>query len=166
MKFASSLSAFFEFWRAGVSTWRSNANHIILIQNNSCLFCLITVIKTTADASIMSRAFACIADVLGLKAENQGGLRSGPAANSLWNKGLTLLEVTSKNSPILFLYFISFNFLKLSVTLEYFHFYFDIWAGPKELIWIFEEVLNTVCFISHFFTICCFTAQKLNLIKA
>ena len=41
----------------------------------------------------MSRAFACIADVLGCKSENQGGLRSGPAANSLWKKGLTLLEV-------------------------------------------------------------------------
>ena len=56
-------------------------------------FLTTTVIKNTNDASVMSRAFACIADVLGCKAENQGGLRSGPAANSLWKKGLTLLEV-------------------------------------------------------------------------
>ena len=54
-----------------------------------------TVIKTSQDASVMSRAFACIADVLGCKAENQGGLRSGPAANHLWKKGYSLLEVSS-----------------------------------------------------------------------
>jgi len=51
------------------------------------------VIRTADNASVMSRSFACIADVLGCKANNSGGLRSGPAANFLWKKGLALLEV-------------------------------------------------------------------------
>ena len=51
------------------------------------------MIKTSNDASVRSRVFACIADVLGCKAKNRGGLRSGPAANHLWKKGLLLLEV-------------------------------------------------------------------------
>ena len=68
-----------------------NAELHLLCPKIISLFVL--VIKTSNDASVMSRTFACIADVLGCKADNNGGLRSGPAANFLWKKGLTLLEV-------------------------------------------------------------------------
>ena len=42
---------------------------------------------------MISRAFACIADVLGSKAAGQGGLRSGPAANKDWELGYKYIKV-------------------------------------------------------------------------
>ena len=42
---------------------------------------------------MLSRTLACIADIIGVKANNKGGLRSGPAANLSWQEGLELLKV-------------------------------------------------------------------------
>eukprot|EP00795_Rhopilema_esculentum_P010877 gene10877-19700_t len=42
--------------------------------------------------AVLSRTFACIADIIGDKAQNKGGLRSGPASNLSWQKGFELLE--------------------------------------------------------------------------
>ncbi|NXX78416.1 FUK kinase, partial [Urocolius indicus] len=50
------------------------------------------VASTAGDAGIAARALACIADVLGCMAQGEGGLRSGPAANSEWAPAFALLE--------------------------------------------------------------------------
>ncbi|XP_061863237.1 L-fucose kinase isoform X2 [Colius striatus] len=50
------------------------------------------VASTAGDAGIAARALACIADVLGCMAQGEGGLRSGPAANSEWASAFALLE--------------------------------------------------------------------------
>ncbi|XP_035193004.1 L-fucose kinase isoform X1 [Oxyura jamaicensis] len=44
------------------------------------------------DAGVAARALACIADVLGCLAHGEGGLRSGPAANSQWASAFRRLE--------------------------------------------------------------------------
>jgi len=44
------------------------------------------------DRAVLSRTLACIADAIGVKANNKGGLRSGPAANLAWQEGLELLK--------------------------------------------------------------------------
>ena len=41
---------------------------------------------------ILCRVFSCIADMLGIMAEDAGGVRGGPAANVFWNHALSLLE--------------------------------------------------------------------------
>ena len=43
--------------------------------------------------AVLSRTLACIADLIGAKADGKGGLRSGPAANLAWQEGFQLLEV-------------------------------------------------------------------------
>ena len=40
-----------------------------------------------------ARTLANIADILGCMAGPAGGLRSGPAANTIWSKAFRLLEV-------------------------------------------------------------------------
>lgn len=45
------------------------------------------------QAGIAARTLANIADVLGCMAGPKGGLRSGPAANTVWSKAFKLLEV-------------------------------------------------------------------------
>uniref|UniRef100_A0A914XFS8 L-fucokinase domain-containing protein n=1 Tax=Plectus sambesii TaxID=2011161 RepID=A0A914XFS8_9BILA len=42
---------------------------------------------------IAGRAMSCVADVLGILANNQGGLRSGPAANKEFVEALSMLQV-------------------------------------------------------------------------
>lgn len=42
--------------------------------------------------AVLSRTLACIADLIGAKADGKGGLRSGPAANLAWQEGFQLLE--------------------------------------------------------------------------
>ncbi|KFP19644.1 L-fucose kinase, partial [Egretta garzetta] len=54
-------------------------------------FCFL-VASTAGDAGIAARALACIADVLGCMAQGEGGLRSGPAANSEWASAFRCLE--------------------------------------------------------------------------
>ncbi|XP_023564926.1 L-fucose kinase isoform X4 [Octodon degus] len=44
------------------------------------------------DPGVAARALACVADVLGCMAEDQGGLRSGPAANPEWVRPFSYLE--------------------------------------------------------------------------
>ncbi|XP_066860813.1 L-fucose kinase isoform X4 [Anser cygnoides] len=50
------------------------------------------VASTADDAGVAARALACIADVLGCLAHGEGGLRSGPAANSQWASAFRRLE--------------------------------------------------------------------------
>ncbi|XP_057317332.1 L-fucose kinase-like isoform X1 [Hydractinia symbiolongicarpus] len=50
------------------------------------------IMRNSNHPAIISRTFACIADVLGAKANGQGGLRSGPAANYSWKKGLDMIR--------------------------------------------------------------------------
>ncbi|NXI71651.1 FUK kinase, partial [Anseranas semipalmata] len=50
------------------------------------------VASTADDAGVAARALACIADVLGCMACGEGGLRSGPAANSEWASAFRRLE--------------------------------------------------------------------------
>ena len=45
-----------------------------------------------AMVDVAGRALACIAELLARAAQGKGGLRSGPARNSQWRKGLTMLE--------------------------------------------------------------------------
>ena len=52
------------------------------------------------DRAVLSRTLACIADIIGVKANNKGGLRSGPAANLAWQEGLELLKVCYKLSLV------------------------------------------------------------------
>eukprot|EP00794_Sanderia_malayensis_P016014 gene16014-17631_t len=47
---------------------------------------------TGGQRAVLSRTLACIADVIGTKANGQGGLRSGPAANADWQHGIELLK--------------------------------------------------------------------------
>ena len=46
-----------------------------------------------SDPGVAARTLANIADVLGSRAGQRGGLRSGPAANKAWAKAFHLLEV-------------------------------------------------------------------------
>lgn len=48
---------------------------------------------TINQRAALSRTFACIADVIGARANGRGGLRSGPAANVAWQEGIELLKV-------------------------------------------------------------------------
>uniref|UniRef100_A0A8B9ZK13 Fucose kinase n=1 Tax=Anas platyrhynchos TaxID=8839 RepID=A0A8B9ZK13_ANAPL len=48
--------------------------------------------STADDAGVAARALACIADVLGCLAQGEGGLRSGPAANTRWASAFRRLE--------------------------------------------------------------------------
>ncbi|XP_063801940.1 L-fucose kinase isoform X2 [Pseudophryne corroboree] len=50
------------------------------------------VASESDDAGVAARALACVADLLGCMADGEGGLRSGPAANSAWAPGYRLLE--------------------------------------------------------------------------
>ncbi|XP_035399516.1 L-fucose kinase [Cygnus atratus] len=50
------------------------------------------VASTADNAGVAARALACIADVLGCLAHGEGGLRSGPAANSQWASAFRRLE--------------------------------------------------------------------------
>lgn len=50
------------------------------------------VASTADDAGVAARALACIADVLGCLAQGEGGLRSGPAANTRWASAFRRLE--------------------------------------------------------------------------
>ena len=45
------------------------------------------------DPLVISRVYACIADVLGFMVGEGGGIRAGPAANLAWRNAFTLLEV-------------------------------------------------------------------------
>ena len=45
------------------------------------------------QAGVAARTLANIADILGCMAGPKGGLRSGPAANTIWSKAFQLLEV-------------------------------------------------------------------------
>lgn len=49
--------------------------------------------SSKGDPGVAARTLANIADVLGSKAGQKGGLRSGPAANKAWAKAFNLLEV-------------------------------------------------------------------------
>ncbi|XP_047135189.1 L-fucose kinase isoform X1 [Hydra vulgaris] len=99
-------------------TWRSNLQFQIgkkkvisdlLAKSNTCLLpffrsavlegyfdkllaCLDKVAIRTKDSAVLSRTFACIADVLGVKAGGKGGLRSGPASNYYWKHSFDLLQ--------------------------------------------------------------------------
>ncbi|XP_078688390.1 L-fucose kinase-like isoform X1 [Branchiostoma floridae x Branchiostoma belcheri] len=50
------------------------------------------VVTQTATPGVTARTLACIADVLGSLAGQQWGLRSGPAANKMWQPAYQLLE--------------------------------------------------------------------------
>ncbi|CAH1780096.1 unnamed protein product [Owenia fusiformis] len=50
------------------------------------------VAMETSSAGVAARTLANIADVLGCMARNNGGLRSGPAANKSWGRAFHLLE--------------------------------------------------------------------------
>ncbi|CAH1269935.1 FUK [Branchiostoma lanceolatum] len=50
------------------------------------------VVSRTATPGVTARTLACIADVLGSLAGGQWGLRSGPAANKMWQPAYQLLE--------------------------------------------------------------------------
>lgn len=55
---------------------------------------LLSVARSSkGDPGVAARTLANIADVLGSKAGQKGGLRSGPAANKAWAKAFNLLEV-------------------------------------------------------------------------
>ena len=61
---------------------------------NEFHYLLLVASRTTIDQrAALSRTFACIADVIGAKANGKGGLRSGPAANVAWQEGIELLKV-------------------------------------------------------------------------
>uniref|UniRef100_A0A8C5R8R7 L-fucose kinase n=1 Tax=Leptobrachium leishanense TaxID=445787 RepID=A0A8C5R8R7_9ANUR len=50
------------------------------------------VASVAEDPGVAARALACIADILGVMAGGEGGLRSGPAANKAWASVYQLLE--------------------------------------------------------------------------
>ncbi|CAH2323870.1 L-fucose kinase isoform X1 [Pelobates cultripes] len=65
------------------------------VQEGSQDLLLITldhVASVAEDLGIAARALACIADLLGVMAGGEGGLRSGPAANKAWASSYQLLE--------------------------------------------------------------------------
>lgn len=61
-------------------------------ENRYQLFDLLDAIAAEASFETAGRVFACLADALAAFAKNQGGLRSGPARNENWRRGLDLME--------------------------------------------------------------------------
>lgn len=72
----------------------SRAQYLYISSFVNCFYSVACRAKDE-ERAVLSRTLACIADIIGVKASNKGGLRSGPAANLSWQEGLELLKVIS-----------------------------------------------------------------------